>query len=237
MWAGSRDPVQSPPQRVLAELCRQIPRYQVDGDMIRAEPPLIASDVLGETELTFASVLAAHGRVMSRSALEQECRRRGMNKVTFYVYLGNSPILTCPRRGVYALIGAAPAPGRLEALVVRPMRSRVILDSGWTQDRKLWIVFRLSQNMATSGVFGLPAGAKAVIDGDFMLFDDRGTKFGKIRSRDTGTWGLGPFLRRCGGAPGDYLALVFDLAAREVVATLGDETILSRYVRSGGVAS
>jgi hypothetical protein len=221
----------APPRRVLAELCRQSPRYRVDDEVVRADPPLSPSDILGETELTFVTVLTAHGSVMSRAALENECRSRGMNKVTFYVYLKNSPILICPRRGVYALVGATMEPGKLEALVVRPMRSRVIIDSGWTSNEKLWIVYRLSENMVTSGVLGVPAGAKSIIEGDFTLLDDQGNKIGTIRSRDTGTWGLGPFFHRRGGVPGEYLALVFDLVSRAAVATLGDESIIDRFVQ------
>lgn len=217
---------QSPPAQILAELCRQIPGYLVTDDIVRATPPLDHAKILADVERTFVEVLRAHGSIMTRAALEKICRERGMNRATFYVYLGNSPILTCPRRGVYALVGSVNMSPQLEDLVVRPIRARLIVDSGWTADRKLWIVYRLSENMLASGTFGIPSGMKSHLLGDFILRTEDGLQRGTLRCRETGAWGLRSFYQHCGGKPGDCLALVFDLGSRQAFVRLGDESLV-----------
>jgi hypothetical protein len=228
---------QAPPHRVLAELCRQHGAYPVEGDVVRADPPLDPAEILAETELTFVQVLTSHASVMSRVALEEACRRRGMNKATFYVYLKNSPILTCPRRGVYALVGSLPSPGQLEAVAVHRSWSRSMVDSGWTRDGRIWVVHRISKGMLNSGVFSVPAGVRAMLLGDFPLRGEDGELAGTLRCREQAAWGLGPFLRRAAAQPGDYLAVVFDLAAREAVVSLGDQTLVSHLANARPVIS
>jgi hypothetical protein len=226
---------QAPPRRVLAELCRQHGAYVVEDDIVRAEPPLDPANILAETELSFVQVLRAHGSVMSRDALEEACRRRGMNKATFYVYIKNSPVLTCPRRGVYGLAGSLSSPGQLEALAPRRTRSRTIIDSGWAGEGRVWVVHRVSRGMLNSGVFTVPAGMRSMLLGEFILRFEHGDVAGTLRFRDYAAWGLGPFFRRANGRPGDYIALVFDLASREATARLGDRTIVSYFSEPSAV--
>jgi len=53
-----------------------------------------------------------------------------------------------------------------------------------------------------------------------------GTQAGSLTFADNGSWGIGPFLRRSGAEPGDYLLLSFDLKERKAIAWIGDVDLL-----------
>jgi hypothetical protein len=65
--------------------------------------------------------------------------------------------------------------------------------------------------------------------GEFSLWTVDGSYVGKWTCGDYQAWGIGPFLRRRGGEPGDILLLVIDISTRRAVAELGDETLLEQY--------
>ena len=212
----------APPRRVLLELCRQLPGVQVEGDWIWAVPALDPSRVLGRTEAVLAEILMRNGGIMPRERFEDECVARGMNRATFYVYLDYSPILSRYSRGVYGLCGAVVNPGTVEALAPTRRRGKVLLDYGWDDTGAIWLAYRLSESMINSGVFYVPSSLKSFVDGEFVLMTHDGSIAGTVISSSTGAWGLGPFFRRRGGEPGDYLLLTVDLERRRVTASLGD---------------
>jgi hypothetical protein len=72
---------------------------------------------------------------------------------------------------------------------------------------------------------------KSFLYGQFAIESPDGGKFGTITVADTGAWGLGPFFRRRGGEPGDYLLIVFDLGRRVSVMRLGDEFLKDRVLQ------
>ena len=82
-----------PPARVLLELCRQADGYLVEGSMASTASPVAWGDALGETEQILLLALGEHGPVMQRKELEELCIDLGMNRSTFSVYLGHSPIV------------------------------------------------------------------------------------------------------------------------------------------------
>ena len=227
----------APPRRVLLELCRQLPGYGVEDDLITAEPPLEWTRILEETEMTIALVLKELGPVMTRENLENECLGLGMNRSTFYVYLGYSPILTKHARGVYSLVGTVVRPGAVETLLPRSRRRKVLVDYAWTSDARIWLRYRLSDAMIKTGVLALPTGLKVFLDGEFSLRSEDGSGVGTLVSRDGSAWGLGPFFRRRGGEPGDHMLIVFDLGAREAVVSVGDASVIDDLqVRVRGTA-
>lgn len=223
---------QIPPLDIFSEFCRQLPNRLVEDGVVRAEPPLAPADILAETELLFYQTLSANGSVMSRIDLEAVCREHGMNRVTFYLYLGNSPILTCPRRGIYALVGSAPNAAPTDTVIVRRKLGRVFVTAGHLDDGRVWLIYRVSKSMLTSGAFATPVAMRSLIGGDYGLRTSSGV-VGKISCREYSAWGLFPFLRHEGARVGDYFSLVFDGESHEVLATLGDETLLQQFVADG----
>ena len=79
-------------------------------------------------------------------------------------------------------------------------------------------------NFFTSGIITVPAGVKKVLQGDFKVRDEQGVELGTLRVRDSASaWGLGPFFRRRGGEPDDYLRIDFDLTARSAAVRVGQQ--------------
>ena len=218
-----------PPQRVLLELCRQAEGYLVEGGMVSTASPVAWGDALGETEQILLLALEANGTVMQRKGLEELCVDLGMNRSTFSVYLGHSPIIARYAPGVYGLRGADVEPGLVESLISPRRRGRVLKDYGWTTDGRVWLGFQLSEAMISSGVFTVPAAMKTFANGEFLLKVEDGSPIGTAVIQESGAWGLGPFFRRRGGEPGDHLILVFDLAAREAVVHIGDADLLDQF--------
>ncbi len=104
----------SPPNRVLLELCRQLPWCRVEGTTIAADPPLDWEKTLDTTEWAICSVLKEHESVMPRVELEKECLGLGMNPRTFTSSLLYSPILSMPANSIYALRGTNVKPGSVD---------------------------------------------------------------------------------------------------------------------------
>jgi len=221
----------APPRRVLLELCRQIQGYRVEGETVSTEVPIEFGKALAKTERTMAQVLRDHGHVMRRSDFEGMCIGLGMNRTTFYIYLDNSPIITKYAPGVYGLRGSSVTPAEIQALISERKHQKVMIDSGWTLDGKIWIAAKLSRATLTTGVLGIPAGMKRFVQGQFTLRADDAMTVGTLGARGGSAWGLGPFFAQRGGEPGDYLTIAFDLKARIAVVRIGDESILDRFRR------
>lgn len=220
----------APPSNILLEICRRAEGCVVEGGKVVAHPPLPWSDVLDTVERAMVAVLTNHGPVMRREELQERCLELGMNRSTFYVYLGYSPVIQRLSRGVYGLRGAATTPGLVESLLsVKPgrPRRRVLMDYGWASGRP-WAVYCLSPTMLSSGVFGIPAGLKRFVDGEFVLWSSDGARMGTIVSRESGAWGLGPFFHRRGGESGDFLRIEWDLKTWRAEVSIGDAGLAER---------
>jgi hypothetical protein len=222
----------APPSRVLLALCELLPGYRVEGSMVFAEPALDWRVVLTGVERQMVGVLKEFGPVMSRAEFEEMCAARGVGQSTFYVYLDYSPVLHRYARGVYGLRGPEVPAGLVE--MIKPPKTRkgnVLIDFGWTKDRQIFCHYRLNAATISSGVFSVPTSMKSFLYGQFAIESPDGGKFGTITVADTGAWGLGPFFRRRGGEPGDYLLIVFDLGRRVSVMRLGDEFLKDRVLQ------
>jgi hypothetical protein len=223
----------APPRRVLLELCRRLPYCQVEGSFVRARPGLDWQAVLRGTELTMAKILKEHGPIMQRAKFEELCLGAGMKRATFYAYLDYSPIVERYASGVYGLRGASVPPGVAESLIPHNERPpSVRLGHGWTNDRKIWIGYRLSDAMTKNGAFSVPSGLKKFLQGNFTLKAADGNVMGTLSIRENSGWGLGPFYRRRGGEAGDTLLIVFDLNRQEALVGVGDEAILEPFQRT-----
>jgi len=216
----------APPQRVLLELCRQTSWCQVTDRMVSACPPIDPKESVSETEFIMFEIMKECGLVLQRERFEEQCLARGMNRTTFYAYLNYSPILTKYARGVYGLCGAHVPIGIVETLAPNYRKGKVLADYGWTPNGKIWIAYKLSESVISSGVCSMPAAMKGFLENQFQLKTEDGSVIGALTSNGTNVWGLKPFFRRRGGETGDYLSLVFDLSIKEVVARIGNEDLL-----------
>jgi len=204
--------------------------------MIIANPVPDWEKVLSNTEQHLVLVFKEHGPVMRRDKIEQICLDLGMNYGTFQIYLGYSPIMTRWGIGVYSLRGAQVPPGLIQSMVSKPKRRRggVTVDYGWTQSSKLWIAYRLSESIIRSGVGTVPAALRKFIQDKFALKTADGLDIGSLVARENSIWGFGPFFRRRGGEPGDYLVTIFDTSSREAIVHIGDSSLLDDLKLTAG---
>jgi hypothetical protein len=202
----------------------------VENNVVIADPPLAWEEILVGTEKTMVQVLKEHGPVMRQAEFEELCLNTGMNRTTYYIYLGYSLIIAKYARGVYGLPGAEVPPGVIDSLIPKQRRhGKVLVDYGWTRDRKIWLGFRLSRGMISSGVFTVPAAMKRFLEGEFVLKANDASCIGTVVSKESGAWGLGPFFSRRGGEPGDHLLILFDLTIQEAIVRIGDDSVLDEF--------
>jgi hypothetical protein len=220
-----------PPRAVLARLCADTGLYRIDGDQVSGIGDLPDwHDTLSGNEQLLADALFHHGPVMRRVDLEDlVVRDGGMSRASFYIYLTYSPILQRYAHGVYGLRGAQVSAAEVSALIPPIVRSKVLGDHGWTQDRRVWIVYRLSPASVTSGVLSVPAMLAPVLHGQFSLLTEDNTPVGTLVIEETRLWGVSPFYRRRGVEAGDHLLLVFNLNQRKAHVDAGDETVALAY--------
>jgi hypothetical protein len=96
----------SPPKRVLLEFCRQAPGLRVNGEAVKAEPPVSSDDVLSQIEKDIVHILSEHGGTMTTSEFKSVCVGMGVNRSTLSLNLLNSPIISRFARHLYGLIGS-----------------------------------------------------------------------------------------------------------------------------------
>lgn len=227
----------SPPRRVLKEICKQS-GYKVEDGLVIADPPLKWEDVLeGTNAFDLVMALKFFGPVLTRSDFEQLCVNKGMNRTSFYMYLGASPMIQRYSRGIYGLRGANVSAAEIEKLRKRVeeetqirikafAQNKVLLDFGRTSEGNIWIGYKLSDSSVISGIVTIPSSIQKYIVGEFPLFSADEINMGTLKSNNGNTWGLKPFFRRRGAEPGDYMLLMYDLNRKSVSVKLGDEDIL-----------
>src|SRR5439155_5656719 len=100
-----------------------------------------------------------------------------------------------------------------------------LVDYGWTKHRNLRVVYRISAGILSNGIVSVPAALKSFLQGKFALVTADNSPTGTLVAKNSTAWGLGPFFRRRGGEPGDYLSILFDLSRRVAVAQIGDASL------------
>jgi hypothetical protein len=216
----------APPRRVLLELCRQLPICRVEDEVIFGCAQVDKSYRLNNTETLMCKILNKNGPLLERARFLELCEASDINSATFTKNLASSPVISRYAPGVYGIIGAQFPPGLIDSMLKRRRPSRVLQDYGWTDDRKVWITYKLSSGIIRNGVMTVPASVASFLQGEFALRDGGGSRVGTITSKGNQAWGLIPFFSRRGGEPGDSLLLVFDLSSRDVHVSVGDETLL-----------
>lgn len=212
-----------PPQKVLLEYCRHIPKVRIEGDQIIADSPRDWRKALTGVEAKLVSVLKAHGPVMERGAMEDLCVGDGMNRFSFHAFVSWSPVITQLGHSVYGLLGSEVPAGRVNQLITARRASRPnhrVLDRhGWTDDGQVWLRYRLSKAASTYAVITIPAALKKHVCGRFQFIDGAGAEIGTLATKDGRAWGLGAFLRKQSARIGDRIVLTLDLKKRTALVT------------------
>ncbi len=212
----------APPQRVLLELCSQSGWCRLEENFVAAARPIDHRALLSETEGTVVNVLKENGGILRRQQLEDLCIARGLKRSTFYIHLTYSPVIARYAPGVYGVRGAEIPPGLAESMVEIRRQTRVLADYGWLPNGRVFVSYNLSEGALSNGILSVPAGMKTYLQGEFRLLQIDGQPVGRLSVKDTQAWGLGPFFRRRGGEPGDFLQIVFDTKQRSASVTLGE---------------
>lgn len=196
----------------------------------RPVPPGRSSTSRSSTnEATIVDVLFRHGPIMRRDELEQRAvDERGLNRSSFYVCLGYSPILARYAPSVYGLRGAQVSAAQVDALIPPRARTQVLQDHGWTDGGDLWVAYRVSAAGERSGVLTTPGALKGVVHGDFQLFAEDERPVGTLVVEES-MWGLSPFFRRFGVEEGDYLVIQISLRSRTATIYAGAADLLLRF--------
>jgi hypothetical protein len=215
----------APPKQVVLRFCQSAVECDVEDDVIIVRQRQDPLQVLSDTEQLILDVFRAHGPLLSRTALEEHCFRRGVNRHTMGMYAGRLAIIARYGPSVYGLRGALFSPDDLaRASVVR--RERRYFEHGWTENAEPWVAIKLPPSSLSNGIVQLPASFRQQVSGRYALRTEDGLVIGQLVVSDNATWGLGPLFRRRGGEPGDILLLTFDLQRRQVTARLGDLAVI-----------
>src|SRR5439155_21968751 len=104
-----------------------------------------------------------------------------------------------------------------------------LVDYGWTKHRNLRVVYRISAGILSNGIVSVPAALKSFLQGKFALMTADNSPAGTLVAKNSNAWGLGPFFRRRGGEPGDYLSIVFDLSKRVAAVQIDDTSFVEEF--------
>jgi len=221
----------APPSRVLLEMCSKLDWCIVDGDTVRLSTPGTWAFAIRGVERQIAEILRHHGGVMHRNELDAACADAGITSATTQMHLSNSPILDRLAVGIYALRGE-----RIDTTAVERIKRKyserewVRLDHGWTTSGAVWITYKLSHAIVSTGVIGLPGAMRQFLEGKFQLMDSAGVRVGDVSIRSHNAWGLGPFFRRRDVEVGDTLYVEFDLRARSAIVRVGSTSSLDHML-------
>lgn len=219
---GSR----TPPLQPFREFCKQMPNCHTDGDYAYCSKPDALSAVLSADETTIVRLLRDYGPVCERIRLQRLANEAGVSEASFWRCLQYSPAICRYARSVYGLVGA-PAPlGLIESLIPERRAEGGVLDHGWTDDGRVWIMYSLSQSAIMSGILGVPAAKREFIQGDFRLFDGDSKRIGKLTVKESSAWGVKRLFQDAGTEAGDHLMLEFCPTEKVAVAHIGDESLI-----------
>lgn len=215
-----------PTSRVLLELCKQIPWCRVEGNMITANPPIKAEDVLKSNELTMYQILKEQGPLMATVEYEATCFDFGITRSSFYQHLSYSPILNRYISGVYGLRGADIPPGLAESIATTKKKVFSKTDYGRTKGGDIWVIRQLSLSTIHDGRFSIPTALSQYLPESVILKSVDGTIWGNIQiDKNYHSVNIHGLLKRSGYEAGDYLALTFYLSKKEAIAYMGGEEI------------
>jgi hypothetical protein len=218
----------TPPIQVLLGLCRHLDFLDVVENQVSTKSGATLSSTLSGLEETLIAAFQGEP-VFDRATLEANALALGMNRSSFYVMIGYSPIVVRLSRGVYAPIGAKVPPGAVEANQPTIDRGKRIVDFGWRDSRYIWIAYNLTKSLMRDGLASVPASLKEFLQGEWPIEVTQSGRTETVTIDDTRVYGFGKFLDRRGAEVGDTLVLAFDTKERQFHLELGGEELLERY--------
>jgi len=224
-----RNARQLPPPAILLEFCRQMPGVRIEGNRVISTSRRDWRKILADVERKMVEVLKKHGPIMERTAFEDHCIARGMNRFSFNAIVMCSPVIAQYGRSVYGLLGHKIDRKLVEEMATRKAAatpSRVLKSFGKTDDGKLFLAYELSKAAISGGVITVPAALKRQLREKYTLRTDQGHTVGTLVTRKGCGWGLGPALRGGDAKQGDHMLLLLDGPKRQAQIVVGDETIL-----------
>lgn len=222
-----------PPKSVVLEVCRQMQGVSVDGDRVLSTQRENPMDLVQGDEGVLVGLLRAHDKVCRREELFQLATRAGVSRPSFWRCIQFCPTISRYAPNVYGLTGISLPPGVIEEMVGDRRFRPVLQDHGWTDEKNIWIAYRLSHATIESGVVGVPAAKRELLQGHFTLTDAQSnTRVGELMVKKSSAWGLGPFFRQSGVEEGDYLLLEFNTSTRLSAISTGDESLIEHLTES-----
>jgi hypothetical protein len=207
-----------PPEKVLLEYCRLMPKVRIEGNRISCIPPRNWKKVLTGVEAKLVSVFKKHGPLMDRGAMEDLCVAAGMNRFSFHAFVSWSPVIEQFGHSLYGLLGTEVTQEQVDNMLsqrrANRVSQRVLDDHGVTEDGKVWLRYKLSKAASTYAVITVPAALKKIVRGRFQLRTPDSHEIGILATKDGRAWGLGAYLRECGAKFNDHVILTIDLANR-----------------------
>jgi hypothetical protein len=219
-----------PPKRILWELCKHIPICRVEQNYITANrASQLPSGLSGDLSI-IVGFLRSNGPLCTFKQLDEFASGAGISRPSLMRHLSHSVPIRRYAREIYGLVGSDVTPGSIEVLTRPKKKQRVLLDHGWTKDRKVWVSYRLSNSTIASGVVALPAAKLEFIRQEYRLRDALGGMVGVLRVSHSSVFGLRPLFSRRGAEPGDYLVLQIPLSDTDASATFCDEAQLEDFL-------
>ncbi len=215
-----------PPKKILLELCRQMHEIEVDGQCVKAIMQDDPTTLLKGDEARVVGLLMKHGPICRREDLQKKATQAGIGIPSFWRCIQFCPTIFRYAPGVYGLTGAKATPALIESLTKKRSAQRVVQDHGWTDDGRIWIVYRVSSANVESGVMGIPSAKRDLIQGEFQLTSARDPTAGTLVVKESNAWGIGPYLRRSGTEANDYLLVIFDTSNHTATVSVGDAGLL-----------
>jgi len=213
----------APPQRVLLGVADQVAELEATDEFICRKAGIPTDGWIEGTEATFFSVLSDAGGVMDRASLMRKCLDKGMNEITFQIYLSNSPIIQNLGKGAFALVGADYDEQSIKRFQ-RPVGITPIVDFGWTAEGNIRGRYRVTDHMLYTGFVPIPAQfSEYILKQELQIQDANGSRLGAIlKTNGPQAWGLKRLLNATGAEIGDPFELCIDLQNKIATMSFGE---------------
>jgi hypothetical protein len=222
----------APPTKILLEMCGQLDFLETTGNQISTISGAILPTSLSWLEDTLLKAFEGN-TVLDRPTLEANSLALGMNRSSFYVMIGYSPIVLRLARGVYAPIGANVMPGDVEANQPVVNKGKRIIDHGWRVSRYIWIAYNTTGPMLLDGLIYVPATLKEFLFGEWQIDVTHGERVETVTINESESnpriSGVRNLLKRHGVEIGDTVVVLFDIRERLFRMEFGNEELLERY--------
>ena len=226
----SEDPTKNivvPPEKIILEFFKQIPNFNISGELITYDGFLDYTQELGRTEIALVeTILESENGVVSRTNLLKGGIDKGVNEASLNSYITYSSVIKHAGVDMHQVIGNSVDAGTLlahkESVSQKGKKSKRVLLGDWYQGY-IRIVFRLPE-FVTSVVAGAPSSVKkTLLNKKFDAYDEDGNRYATVAVNDQGTiYGMSAFCSENETQENDILLMRFDLLEEKVFLSIID---------------